>query len=428
MENWYLPNGLVYRTGTLKAQSVLIAAGRVAALGEEADRLQKGWVGPIGVFDARGCLISRGFVDLHTHLREPGFVDKETIASGTAAAAAGGFTSVCPMPNTAPPLDSTEALRALEAKIERGAVVKIHPIAALTVGRRGKTPVEYGGFVSRGVRLFSDDGDPLADEIAQEVFEKVQRAGGVLINHLEDKSLVGEGFFYGQIPPESEYIMLHRDLRLAAKTNCPYHAAHLSCRQAVDLIARAKERGLPVSAEVTPHHLTLTHRDIREPKGNFQMKPPLRGEADRQALLAGLAAGIIDFVATDHAPHGSEKEGGLSSGSPFGVTGLETAFPILYTTLVVTGQISLVRLLESMTNGPARFLGLDQELAVGAAADVVVVDLKRRRTVVKDRFKSKGTNSPYLGQTLTGWPCLTLVDGKQRYICKDNEGRLSYAD
>ncbi len=428
MGNWYLPNGVVYRNVGLRQENVLIIAGRVAAFGPEADRLRAEFSGQIGVFDAQGCLISRGFIDLHTHLREPGFTDKETIASGTAAAAAGGFTSICPMPNTEPPLDSLESLDALQALIEARAVVKVHPIAALTLGRRGKTPVDYESFVKRGIRLFSDDGDPLPDSIAEEVFVKVQRAGGVLINHLEDKSLVGEGFFYEQIPPESEYTMLQRDLRLAAKTNCLYHAAHLSCRQSVDLLARAKQEGALVSAEVTPHHLTLTHANIQEPRGHFQMKPPLRGQADRRALVAGLSKGIIDVVATDHAPHGNEKEGGLRSGSPFGVTGLETAFPVLYTNLVLTGLLSLERLLESLTGGPAHFLGLEQDLAVGGAADVAVLDLKHPRPVLKERFKSKGTNSPFLGQALKGWPRLTLVDGKARHICKDDDGRLSNAD
>lgn len=419
MGNWYLPNGLVYRGNTLRQESVLVLHGRVAAFGEEANALRDDSDLSFREVDARDCLISRGFIDLHIHLREPGFTEKETIASGTAAAAAGGFTSVCPMPNTEPPLDSLERLYDLQVLIAQRAQVKVHPIAALTVGRNGTIPVDYESFVRAGVHLFSDDGDPLLEATAGEVFRKVGQAGGVLINHLEDKSLVGEGFFYEQIPAESEYLMLKRDLALVKQTNCRYHAAHLSCQESVELIGAAQRAGLPVSAEVTPHHLTLTYEDVAEPKGHFQMKPPLRGRADQQALLAAVEAGTIDFIATDHAPHGTEKENGLFPGSPFGVTGLETAFPVLYTHLVKAGKLGLERLLHCLTAGPAQLLGIAGDLQAGAAADLAVVDLKSHRRVEKENFKSRGTNSPYLGQTLVGWPVLTIVDGQERYLWAD---------
>lgn len=417
MANWYLHSGLVYRHHTIQQESLLVLGGIVAAFGVAADQARKLFNGPIRDVDARGQVISRGFIDLHTHLREPGFESKETIASGTEAAVAGGFTMVCPMPNTHPPLDSMGALNDLGRRIQESARCKVRPIAALTARRKGKKTVDYKAFQMRGIGLFSDDGDPLEEKISEEVFLGVKEAGGIVINHLEDKALVGEGFFYGQIPPASEHLMLQRDLELVRKTRCRYHVAHVSAWQTVELIARAKGEGLPVTAEVTPHHLTLTCEDIREPQGHFQMKPPLRTEKDRQSLVEALGNGIIDVIATDHAPHGIEKEGGLFPGSPFGVTGLETAFPALYTRLVLPGQLSLERLLEGLTSAPASLLGVAGELQVGAKADVVVLNLGLERLVNKDQFRSKGTNSPYIGQRLLGWSSLTLVDGEEVYPC-----------
>ncbi|HHY10655.1 MAG TPA: dihydroorotase [Firmicutes bacterium] len=415
MTNWYLPDGLVYRKGRLRAESVLVLGGQIAAFGAAADRLRAESTEKIRDFSAKGFLICRGFIDFHTHLREPGFEAKGDIASETKAAAAGGFTSVCPMPNTNPPLDSVAELKKLEGLIAAKARVKVHPIAALTKGRQGAELVDYAAFKKHGVHLFSDDGDPLEDDLACLAFQKVHEAGGILINHLEDKSLVQRGFFYEEIPPESEYSMLARDLKLAAQTNCPYHAAHLSCAESVELIETAKKQGVPVTAEVTPHHLTLTFEDIKKPWGHFQMKPPLRQRKDRAALVQGLAAGTVDLVATDHAPHGEEKEKGLYPTSPFGVTGLETAFPVLYTKLVLAGKLTLERLLAALTAAPAALLNEPPGLAPGMDADLVVLDLQAERAVGEKGYYSKGTNSPFAGEALRGWPVLTLVSGKERY-------------
>lgn len=418
MANWYLPNGLVYRNGDITQESVLILDGMIAAFGQEADHLRADFKGTVRDYDAQNKLISRGFIDLHVHLREPGFESKETIFTGTQAAAAGGFTSVCPMPNTEPPLDNVTNFHDLQGRIQQTAQVRVYPIATLTKNRQGKKPINYAEFGKKGVFLFSDDGDPLEQHIAKKVFQEVQKVGGILINHLEDKSLIQEGFFYNHIPPKSEYLMLKRDLDLVRKTGCRYHAAHLSCAQSVELIAQAKSEGLPVTAEVTAHHLTLTHSDLAEPLGHFQMKPPLRSEQDRKALVNGLKAGVIDCVATDHAPHGQEKAQGLYAGSPFGVTGLETCFPVLYTELVLKEQLSLELLLASLTTSPARLLGVSPELAIGVSGDLVVLDLNLIKTVTVDWFKSKGTNSPYIGRDLQGWPVLTLVEGRERYSCR----------
>ncbi len=415
MVNWYLHNGSVYRNQRIKQESVLILGGLIVAFGEAADEARQLFRGPIRDFDAGGQLISAGFIDLHTHLREPGFENKETIVSGTMAAVAGGFTTVCPMPNTNPTLDSLEVFDDLAKRIRNNAHCKVQPIAALTQGRQGTKTVDYKGFKARGVVLFSDDGDPLDENVAEEAFVGVGEVGGVLINHLEDKALIGKGFFYEQIPPESEYLMLKRDLELVRKTRCRYHVAHVSAWQTVELITKARAEGLPVTAEVTPHHLTLTYEDIKEPRGHFQMKPPLRTEKDRRALVEALNSGVIDIVATDHAPHGTEKEQGLFDGSPFGVTALETTFPALYTELVLKGTLSLERLLYSLTIAPGAILGVEAELKVGARADVAVLDLIQEKVITKELFQSKGTNSPFIGRTLQGWPSLTLVDGCPAY-------------
>ncbi|NLY52076.1 MAG: dihydroorotase [Firmicutes bacterium] len=415
MNNWYLHDGLVFRGGRLKKEDILILHGRIAAFGSEAATMRRQSSVPVKDYDAGSYVVSHGFIDLHVHLREPGFESKETIESGTKAAAAGGFTTVYAMPNTEPPLDSVERLFELRERIKQSAFVRVEPIAAVTKNRAGREINDLAHLVRHGVSLFSDDGDPVESDIIKNVMEELAPLNGVLINHLEEKSLLRSGLFCDSIPPESEYLMLERDLKLVAQTNCRYHAAHLSCAKSVELIGKAKQEGLPVTAEVTPHHLTLTKDDIAFPEGNYQMKPPLRTETDRLALIEGLRTGVIDAVATDHAPHGREKDGGIYSNSPFGVTGLETAFPVLYSNLVLTGQLELERLLAALTTGPAKLVGQSGELKVGEAGDIVVLDLECRRTVEADSFYSKGTNSPYIGQKLQGWPVLTLVNGVEKY-------------
>ncbi len=415
MKNWFLRKGLVYRNDQLISEDVLIIDGIIVAFGEQAQALRDKFQGFVTDYDAEGLIISRGFIDLHVHLREPGGESKETIATGTKAAAAGGFTSVYAMPNTTPTLDNPEIIAAFTRRCNETAMVNVHPIAALTRGRLGQELVDYATLRKNGIRLFSDDGDPLSKAKVLQSMKAIANVNAVLVNHLEDKSLVGSGLFYQDIPAESEYQMLERDLQIVAETGCSYHAAHLSCAESVELIAQAKAQGLPVSAEVTPHHLVLTHEDIQEPLGHYQMKPPLRSRYDRDALVSGLRDGIIDVIATDHAPHGFEKENGVKAGSPFGVTGLETAFSVVYTHLVQTNKLSFLRMLECLTHGPAIISGEFPQLSVGSEADIVVLDLTVERQVSQDGFFSKGTNSPFVGQTFAGWPVLTLVCGTEKY-------------
>lgn len=415
MKNWFLHNGFIYKNQQIARGDILVMDGKVVAFGSEATALRKTQSNPINDFVADNCVISRGLIDLHVHLREPGFESKENIATGTKAAAAGGFTSIYSMPNTNPTIDSLARLKSFEQLVAQNAHVKVRPIAALTKDRSGQQLYDYLPLVKAGIKFFSDDGDPIGNDLVLDAMKKLAACNGVLINHLEEKSLVGTGYFYEDIPPESEYLMLQRDLEWVAETNCRYHAAHLSCAESVDLIAKAKSQGLPVTAEVTPHQLTLTFEDINFPEGNFQMKPPLRTQKDRLALVEGLRNGTIDIIATDHAPHGIEKEEGLKPLLPFGVTGLETAFAVLYTELVLTGQVTLERLLEALTTAPAKISGESSDLTEGCDADLVVIDLKQVRTVNPARFFSKGTNSPYIGKAFCGWPVLTLVNGEPIY-------------
>lgn len=419
MRNWFLHSGLVYRDGALHSEDILVIDGKIVAFGEQAASQKANFSGQLQEIDVSDMLISRGFIDLHVHLREPGGEVKETIATGTKAAAAGGFTSVFAMPNTNPVLDSIDTLNNFQELVEKNAVIKVEPIAALTLGRKNQQLVDFSQLTQAGVKFFTDDGDPICDALVEEAMIQLAKIGGALVNHLEDPAYVGEGFFHQAIPAESEYLMLERDLQLVEKTKCPYHAAHLSCAQSVELIAEAKAKGLPVTAEVTPHHLLLTYEDISFPEGHFQMKPPLRSPEDRYALIEGLRTGIIDIIATDHAPHGKEKEKGLFFNSPFGVTGLETAFPALYTYLVKTDVIKLEQLLDAFTVAPAQISGQATSLRENMTADLVVIDLLQQRSVKQSSFFSKGTNSPFIGHLLEGWPVLTLVNGEVRYACQN---------
>ncbi|MDI9512339.1 MAG: dihydroorotase [Bacillota bacterium] len=414
MRNWHLYNGMLYRNGRIVNESLLIVDGIITAFGVKADQASLALGQRVKSFDAEGCLISRGFIDLHTHLREPGFEEKETIETGSRAAARGGFTSIYAMPNTEPALDSILQLEAF-LKLTEKARVKTYPVATLSKQRKGQEPVDYKALTDAGVRLFSDDGDPATDQIALESMNHLASLGGVFINHLEDKSMTNGSFFHEDIPAESEYLMLKRDIGLVKKTGCSYHAAHLSCAQSVRIIAEAKAQGLPVTAEVTPHHLLLNCDDIKEPLGNYQMKPPLRTRADQEALIEGLLDGTIDCIATDHAPHGREKEGAFGPNSPFGITGLETAFAALYTSLVLTNRLPLERLLEALTVGPASICRENDQIEIGVSADITIVDLNKRDKIGKKDFYSKGTNTPFADKEYIGWPVLTLVGGEESF-------------
>lgn len=363
-------------------------------------------------------LVIPGFVDVHTHLREPGQCHKEDVQSGTQAAARGGYTCVTAMPNTEPPLDSAARLRQFRQRLQGRAVVEVQTAACLTLGRKGFHVVDIPALADQGVRVFTDDGDGVAsDELMRQAMLAARDAGAVVANHCEVPgrrgvfhSSAAERLGASAYPVEAETQMLQRDLALVRETGCRYHAMHLSAKESVDLIRQAKAEGLPVTAEATPHHLTLTADDIAKPTANFKMNPPLRDEVDRQALVQGLLDGTIDVVATDHAPHGREKEQQSLKEAAYGVTGLETCFAACFTHLVDTGSLPLERLLQAMIDAPARLLGLRHRIRVGDLPTFAVLDLRRVGQVTE--FVSKGTNSPYLGRILRGWCTLTVYKGQ----------------
>ena len=376
------------------------------------------------VFSCEGKIITSGLVDLHVHLREPGFSRKETIATGTAAAAHGGFTTVCSMPNLEPAPDTREHLQEQLDIIERDAVIKVLPYATITRKRRGDELVDFEALKPL-VAGFSDDGSGVqSEQVMEAAMEQAAKCGGIIAAHCEVNELLRKGYIHdGEyarehghrgICSESEWTQIERDIELAAKTDCRYHVCHISTKESVALIREAKKRGVKITCETGPHYLTMCDMDLQE-NGRFKMNPPIRSAEDRAALVAGLQDGTIDVVATDHAPHtADEKARGLEF-SAMGVVGLETSFAVIYTKLVKTGIITLEKAIEVMAEAPRRIFGLGGGLKEGEAADVAVFDLDSKFTVEPDKFLTMGRSTPFEGWELQGECCLTIVDGKIAY-------------
>ncbi len=406
----------VWAGGACVAADIAIEQGRIAAIAPDlpADA-------GVTVYDFPGCVVFPGFTDVHVHLREPGFSYKESIASGSRAAAHGGYTTVCPMPNLDPVPDSRAHLQAELELIRRDAVVHVLPYGALSVGEQGERLADLAA-MAPDVVAFSDDGRGVQDEdLMRRAMRECKRLGKILAAHCEDNSLLRGGYIhdgayaarhgYRGICAESEWRQVERDLRLAGETGCAYHVCHVSTRESVRLIREAQRAGIDVSAETAPHYLTLTEDDLQE-DGRFKMNPPLRTAADREALLAAVADGTIAMIATDHAPHSREEKARGLAGSPMGVVGLETAFPVLYTRLVKTGLLPLSRLLALLTEGPRKRFGVGAELQAGAPADLTVFDLAARQTVDPERFLSQGRSTPFAGEEVLGRCRLTLCGGR----------------
>ena len=375
------------------------------------------------VFDGKGLHLSPGFVDIHVHLREPGYEHKETILSGAMAAAAGGFTSVACMPNTDPPIDEKSVVEFILRKSRVAGYAKVYPVAAATKGRKGEVLSEYHGLVEAGAVAVSDDGSPVASaQMARRVMEYSSKFGIPFIEHCEDVSVTAggvmhEGYYSTKlglpgVPAYSEEICLARDLLILRTTSAKFHAAHLSSRGSVDLIREAKRHGISVTAETAPHYLCLEDRHLETFNTAMKINPPIRAAEDREALIEGLKDGTIDCVASDHAPHAPQEKQVEFEEAPPGAIGLETTFSILITHLVKPGSLSLTDALSLITHRPAKILGIHAgTLGVGEPADLTLFDPAEEWMVEEGCFHSKSKNSPYIGQKLAGKVKHTIVDG-----------------
>ena len=414
-----LRGGTLVHNGSKIVADVAILNGRIECIAPSIEATDND-----RVFDCTGKIITPGLVDLHVHLREPGFSRKETIATGTAAAAHGGFTTVCSMPNLEPAPDTMENLQQQLSIIERDAVVKVLPYATITRKRRGDELVDFSA-LKPYVAGFSDDGSGVqSGEVMQAAMYEAAKCGGIIAAHCEVNELLRKGYIHdGEyakahghrgICSESEWAQIERDIELAAKADCRYHVCHISTKESVALIREAKRRGVKITCETGPHYLTMCDQDLQE-NGRFKMNPPIRSAEDRDALVLGLQDGTIDVVATDHAPHtADEKSRGLEL-SAMGVVGLETSFAVIYTKLVKTGVISLEKAIDVMAEAPRRIFGLGGGLQEGEAADIAVFDLDATFTVDPTTFLTMGRSTPFEGWELQGECCLTLVDGKIAY-------------
>ena len=411
-----LKGGILIDGGGRRRGDILLRGGRIAAIGPDLVHASGA-----ELIDCGGKFISAGFTDLHVHFREPGQSYKETIRNGSLAAAAGGYTTVCAMPNLDPVPDSPENLAREQEIIDRDACIRVLPYAAITRGRRGRELVDFAALRDRCI-AFSDDGSGVQDEeTMRRAMQAAVRADAIIAAHCEDNSLLRGGYIHDGrwcaarghkgICSESEWGQIRRDLALAAETGCRYHVCHISCAESVALIREAKARGVRVSCETAPHYLSLCEDDMQE-DGRFKMNPPLRRAEDREALIEGLRDGTIDAVATDHAPHSAEEKSRGLAHSAMGIVGLETAFPVLYTDLVLPGRISLERLVEALTTGPCAAFRLPAGLVPGAAADLTVIDPEAAWTVDPAAFRSLGKATPFAGKAVRSRIILTLKDGE----------------
>lgn len=360
------------------------------------------------------CYILPGFTDVHVHLREPGFLYKETIRTGTEAAAAGGFTAICSMPNLKPCPDSTENLKVQLEAIEKDAIIRVYPYGAITAGQKGMKTADLEALAPEVV-AFTDDGfGVMSDELMKQAMIKARELGKIIVAHCEDEN-------YPKDSNEAEFKQLERDLELVRETGCSYHVCHISARESVELIRQAKAEGLDVTCETAPHYLTLTREDVNREKaewgtkadacpGRFKMNPPIKWEEDRQALLEGVKDGTIDMIATDHAPHGMEEKSKAFEDCAFGIVGLETAFPVLYTKLEKEGIITLERLVEMMSTAPAERFGLNKD-----AGGWSVWNLEEEYEINPEEFRSKGRSTPFDGWKVSGRCLATYIDGKEVY-------------
>ncbi|MCK9859801.1 dihydroorotase [Paenibacillus sp. ATY16] len=425
MSVWII-NGSVWdkASGSLQKKHIRLEGEQIA---EIVDGSAATDTGSAEVIDAAGKLVSAGFIDMHVHLRDPGFEYKEDIATGTRSAAKGGFTTIACMPNTRPSVDTPETVKYILDKNASEGVVKVLPYAAITKNQLGRELTDFAALKEAGAIGFTDDGVGVQSaQMMKDAMALAESMNMPIIAHCEDNTLV-EGLYVSEgsfsrkhglkgIPNESEAIHVGRDVLLSEATGAHYHVCHVSTEQSVRLIRLAKQIGVRVTAEVCPHHLVLSDEDIPGFDSNWKMNPPLRTPRDVEAVIEALEDGTIDMIVTDHAPHSAEEKARGMQLAPFGIVGFETAFPLLYTKFVQTGKWTLGFLLDRMTADPARVFGLPTgRIEEGAPADLTIVDLDSERAVDPSAFASKSNNTPFGGWKLQGWPVATIVDGKIVY-------------
>lgn len=416
-----IKNALVYTGSKFKKTDVLIEDSVIHSLGIAIPKN-----GVDRVFDFNNCFLFPGFVDVHVHLREPGFSYKETIKTGTMAAAKAGYTAVCPMPNLDPVPDCTANLQKELDIIDRDAVIDVFPFASITKGRKGRGEcVDFSSLINKVIG-FSDDGTGVQEEsVMREAMEKCSEIGAIISAHCEVNSLLNGGYIHDGkycrthghkgICSESEWKEIERDCRLAKETGCRLHICHISTKESVEIIRKAKADGVKVTCETAPHYLTLCDDDLQE-DGRFKMNPPLRSAEDKEALFRGIKDGTIDVIATDHAPHSAEEKSKGLEKSAMGVTGLETAFPVLYTKLVKTGFITLEKLINLMAVRPREIFGIEGgKIEPGEPADLCVYNLDEKYTVDSSKFVSMGKSTPFDGWELYAQNKLTLLRGEIVY-------------
>ena len=416
---YLLRNANVYIDGGFRKTDIYIKDGMIVSF-DSGFHSNEGVVS----FDFDNKYIFPGFTDVHVHLREPGFLRKETIKTGSMAAAAGGYTSVCAMPNLDPVPDSAENIKKEEEIIEKTAVVHVYPYGAITVGEKGEKLADLEGMAPYAF-AFSDDGHGVQnDDMMRKAMTEAKRLGKVIAAHCEVNELLNGGYIHDGkyaalhghrgICSESEWKQIERDIELVKETGCAYHVCHISTKESVKLIRQAKKDGVNISCETGPHYLVMNDMDLQE-EGRFKMNPPIRDESDRQALIEGLKDGTIDVIATDHAPHTKEEKSKGLEKSLMGVVGLETAFPIVYTELVRKGVITLEKAVELLNVNAKKRFGIGASIKEGEKADLTVFDLDEEYTVDPEKFHTKGRSTPFEGWKVYGKCLMTMVDGRIVY-------------